>query len=104
MSLPDTLCKAFQQTSKIDPDAVALRTPGDAMTVTWREYADNVRKVAAGYAKLGVKRGDTVAVMLTNRPEFCWVDLGAMHLGAVSFSIYNTSSPEQVEYLFGNAD
>ncbi len=102
--MPSTVCAAFQQTAAIDPDAVALRTPGDAVSVTWREYAANVRQVAAGLASLGVKRGDTVAIMLTNRPEFAWVDAGAMHLGAIAFSIYNTSSPEQVQYLFGNAD
>jgi long-chain acyl-CoA synthetase len=104
MTSPTTVCAAFQQTARIDPDAVALRTPGDAVTVTWREYAENVRKVAAGLAKLGVAKGDTVAIMLSNRPEFAWVDAGAMHLGAVGFSIYNTSSPEQISYLFGNAD
>jgi long-subunit acyl-CoA synthetase (AMP-forming) len=99
-----TVCEAFQATARIDPDAVALRTPGDKVSVTWREYADNVRRTAAGYASIGVKRGDSVAIMLTNRPEFAWVDSGAMHLGAIAFSIYNTSSPEQIEYLFGNAD
>ena len=104
MTSPTTVCAAFQQTARIDPDAIALRTPGDAVTVTWREYAENVRKVAAGLAKLGVGKGDPVAIMLTNRPEFAWVDAGAMHLGAVGFSIYNTSSPEQIAYLFGNAD
>jgi long-subunit acyl-CoA synthetase (AMP-forming) len=104
MSLPDTVCAAFQRTAKIDPDAVALRTPGDKVTVTWREFADNVRRTAAGYAAIGVKRGDTVAIMLTNRPEFAWVDSGAMHLGAAAFSIDNTSSPEQIQYLFGNAE
>jgi len=99
-----TVCEAFQATAKIAPDAVALRTPGDKVSVTWREYADNVRRTAAGYASIGVKHGDSVAIMLTNRPEFAWVDSGAMHLGAIAFSIYNTSSPEQIEYLFGNAE
>ena len=101
---PRTVCEAFQQTAAIDPDAIALRTPGNAVTVTWREYAARVRQVAAGLAAHGVGHGDTVAIMLTNRPEFAWVDAGAMHLGAVGFSIYNTSSPEQIAYLFGNAD
>ena len=49
-------------------------------------------------------RGDTVGIMLTNRPEFHLADTAALHLGAVPFSIYNTSSPEQIEYLFGNAE
>ena len=39
--------------------------------------------------------------MLTNRPETVLVDSAAMHIGAIPFSIYNTSSPEQVEYLSG---
>ncbi|HET7734923.1 MAG TPA: AMP-binding protein [Nocardioidaceae bacterium] len=104
MTAAQTVVEAFQATAKIDPSAVALRTPGDKVSVTWAEYAERVRKAAAGYAKLGVKKGDTVALMMTNRPEFAWADAGAMHLGAIAFSIYNTSSPEQIEYLFGNAE
>ncbi len=41
--------------------------------------------------------------MLVNRPEFHVVDLAALHVGATPFSIYNTSAPEQIEYLFGDA-
>ena len=62
-----------------------------------------MRRIAAGLASLGVRRGDTLALMLVNRPEFNVADTGAMHLGATAFSIYNTSAPEQVEFLFGNA-
>ncbi|WP_067435673.1 AMP-binding protein [Nocardioides jensenii] len=103
MSDPATICEAFQRTVTIDPNAVALRTPGDAVSVTWKEYADHVRAVSAGLHRLGLRHGDTLAIMLTNRPEFAWVDAGAMHLGVVAFSIYNTSSPDQIDYLFGNA-
>ena len=103
-SLPSTVTAAFQLTAQVDPGAVAIRTPGDAVTLTWREYAARVRKVAEGLHALGVRRGDTVGIMLTNRPEFAVVDAGVMHLGAIAFSIYNTSSPEQIEYLFGNAE
>ena len=62
-----------------------------------------MRRIAAGLASLGVRRGDTVALMLVNRPEFNVVDAGAMHLGATAFSVYNTSAAEQVEFLFANA-
>ena len=71
--------------------------------VTYAEYADRVRRLAAGLAELGVRRGDTVGLMLLNRPEFNICDTAALHLGATPFSIYNTSSPEQIAYLFGNA-
>ncbi len=98
-----TMCEAFQATAADHPDLVALRTPGGATEITWAEYAERVRSIAAGLAAVGVARGDTVGVMLLNRPEFNLVDAAAMHLGATPFSIYNTSSPEQVAYLFGNA-
>ena len=60
--------EAFQRTAAVDLDAVALRTPGGAQSLTWREYADQVRQVVAGLAGLGVERGDTVSLMMANRP------------------------------------
>ncbi|GAB2974824.1 AMP-binding protein [Nocardioides montaniterrae] len=98
-----TLCEAFQHTATRRADRVALRTPGGTVALTWSEYAEQVRRLAAGLAARGVRRGDSVALMLLNRPEAALVDCAALHLGAIPFSVYNTSSPEQVAYLFGDA-
>ena len=98
-----SLCEAFHATAAVNPDGVALRTPGGAVEVTWAEYAERVRRIAAGLAALGGAAGDTVALMMVNRPEFHLLDTAAMHLGATPFSIYNTSSPEQINFLFSNA-
>ena len=98
-----TLVHAFQYTAAQRPDEVALRIPGDAVSLTWREYAQRVERIAAGLAALGVERGDTVALMLLNRPEFHLVDTAVLHLGATPFSVYNTSTPEQVAQQFANA-
>jgi long-chain acyl-CoA synthetase len=99
----ETMCGAFQVTASEYGDRVAIRLPQDAFSITWAEYADRVRNVAAGLASLGLKRGDTIAIMLTNRPEFHIADAAAMHLGATPFSIYNTYSAEQIEYLVSDA-
>ena len=101
--LPVTLCEAFARTVARYPQQVALRTQGGAVRFTWREYADRVREIAAGLAGLGVRGGDTVALMMTNRPEFHLVDTAVFHLGAVPFSIYNTFAPEQITHVLGNA-
>jgi long-subunit acyl-CoA synthetase (AMP-forming) len=98
-----TLCAAFQATVEEHGDRAAIRTKGDETSITWREYGERVRGMAAGLAALGVGRGDTVAIMLVNRPEFHLVDAGAMHLGAIPFSIYNTYTAEQIEFLVGDA-
>ncbi|OBK83171.1 fatty acid--CoA ligase FadD11 [Mycolicibacter sinensis] len=102
-SEPATLCEAFQRTAAIDPDAVAVRTVGGGQTLTWRDYAAQVQQVAAGLAGLGVRRGDTVSLMMANRIEFYPLEVGAQHAGATSFSVYNTLPAEQLGYLFDNA-
>jgi long-chain acyl-CoA synthetase len=99
----ETLCQVFQHTAAERADQVALRTPGDAVTYTFREYAEHVERIAGGLAALGIGRGDAVGIMLVNRPEFHLVDTAALHVGATPFSVYNTSTPEQIDYLFGNA-
>ena len=94
-----SMCEAFQETAAARGDRVALRTPGGGVEISWREYAERVRRIAAGLHALGLRRGDTLALMLINRPEFHLVDAAAMHLGAVPFSVYNSSAPEQIAFL-----
>ncbi|MCD0448349.1 long-chain fatty acid--CoA ligase [Actinocorallia sp. API 0066] len=103
MPHPKTLVEAFQRTAAEIPEAVALRTPGGAQSYTWAEYAEKVERTARALHRLGLRRGDRVALMLTNRPEFHIVDTAALHLGAIPFSIYNTSAPEQIAYVIGHA-
>jgi len=98
-----TMCEAFQITAAERSDQVALRTIGDGVRITFGQYAARVRCIAGGLHALGVRPADTVGFMLTNRPEFHLIDTAAMHLGATPFSIYNTSSPEQIAYLLGDA-
>jgi len=98
-----TLCEAFQITAAARAEQVAVRNADDSVSLTYGGLAERVRRVAAGLAALGLKRGDTVGIMLTNRPEFHIVDLAAMHLGAIAFSVYNTSAQGQIEYVFADA-
>ncbi len=73
------------------------------MTITWQQYAARVARIAAGLASLGVRRGDTVALMMTNRLEFHLADTAAFHLGAVPFSVYNTSAAGQIAHVLADA-
>ena len=98
-----TLGEALRRTAANHPDIVAVRTPDDSVSLTWSELLRRVEDVAGGLAKLGVGRGDTVAIMLGNRPEFHIVDLAAAMLGATPFSIYLTYPPAEIQYLIGDA-
>jgi long-subunit acyl-CoA synthetase (AMP-forming) len=94
----NTVCAAFQAAVVAHPNRIALRTQAGESVLTWTEYAERVRKIAAGLAAFGLRRGETLAIQLTNRPEFHCVDMAAVHLGAVPFSLYNTSSPDQIAH------
>jgi long-subunit acyl-CoA synthetase (AMP-forming) len=98
-----TAAGAFQFTANRVPDRPALKTLDASVELTWGEYNDRVRKTAAGLAALGLKKGDTIAIMLVNRPEFHIVDAAAMHLGATPFSIYNTYTADQIAFLVEDA-
>jgi long-chain acyl-CoA synthetase len=98
-----SLCEAFQITAAARDDAIAVRTRDGSVELSYAQLRDEVERVARGLHRLGVRAGDTVGLMMVNRPEFLVVDLAAIHLGATPFSVYNTSSPEQIEYLFSDA-
>jgi long-chain acyl-CoA synthetase len=99
-----TVAEAFRITAADRRDEVAIRTKGDAFTITWGQLRERVDALAGGLAGLGLRRGETIALMLSNRPEFHICDLAAMMLGATPFSIYNTYAHEQIRYLVSDAD
>ncbi len=98
-----TIAEAFRRTVAGKRDSVAIRTKGDEVSWTWGELEQRVDALAGGLAQLGLGRGDTIAILLVNRPEFHAVDLAATTLGATPFSIYQTYAPNQIEYVISDA-
>ncbi len=99
------LAVAFERTvDRIGEDpAIRAGDGDDEVVISWNELRDQVHRIAGGLASLGIAKGDTVAIMLNNRPEFIPIDMAAVSLGAVPFSIYQTSSPEQIQYVVSDA-
>ena len=93
-----TVAAAFELTARANPDRVAVRTRGGETEISWGQYLEQVDRTALGLRSLGVKQGDVIALMLTNRPEFHLADTAAMSLGATPFSLYQTLVPEQIAY------
>ena len=98
-----TIAEAFRITSAERAQEIAIRTKDDAFTITWGELRERVDALAGGLAKLGLRRGDTLALMIGNRPEFHLCDLAGMMVGAAPFSIYSTYTAEQITYLVSDA-
>jgi long-chain acyl-CoA synthetase len=98
-----TIVEAFEITSAALGDRVAIRTKGDEQTLTWAQWRQRVRNLAGGLHRLGLRHGDTLAILLSNRPEFHIVDMAAVTLGATPFSIYQTYAANQIEYVISDA-
>ncbi|MCW3033456.1 MAG: long-chain fatty acid--CoA ligase [Solirubrobacterales bacterium] len=99
-----TIAEAFRITSAERAQEIAIRTKDDAFTITWGELRERADALAGGLHGLGLRRGDTLALMIGNRPEFHLCDIAAMMVGAAPFSIYSTYTAEQIAYLVGDAE
>ena len=96
-TLPELCLGALSAYAK--RDAVNHKRDGAWIRVAAEEFIGRVRAVALGLMDLGIKKGDRVALLSENRPEWSIVDLGVLSLGAVNVPIYTTQAPDQVRYI-----
>jgi long-chain acyl-CoA synthetase len=101
-----TIVSEFLSTVAACGDRTALRwmDGDDWRSMTFTELADHAARAAAGFRALGVGNGDRVVLMMRNTPEFHWLDIGALMCGATPVSIYNSSAPDQIEYLVTHSE
>lgn len=99
MSLP----VALRATARRFPGTVAFRTLNGETSYTWAEVVEEVDRLAAGLADLGVRKGTSVAVMMRNRPEYMLADLAVVSNGAAGFGLYATLPPEQIAHQLRNS-
>jgi long-chain acyl-CoA synthetase len=88
------------------PQAVALRradAPGQWQDVTTVQFRDEVYALAKGLITAGIGPGDRVALMSRTRYEWTLADYAIWTAGAIVVPIYETSSPEQVEWILSDS-
>jgi long-chain acyl-CoA synthetase len=102
-----TVPRDFLDLVRAHPSSPALhsmRDDGGWNVWTMQEYAERVAKAAAGLTAAGVGAGERILLMMRNRPDFHWFDAAAQFLRATPVSIYNSSSPEEIQFLAGHAE
>ncbi|MFD7137667.1 AMP-dependent synthetase/ligase [Streptomyces sp. NPDC059894] len=103
-----TVPLVLERNARLYPELPALSWqqedggPDGWTTLTWAQVREHTARLAAGYAALGVGRGDHVLLMTGNRPEHWLSDLALVRLGAVPVSVYGTSAREQVTHIARN--
>jgi long-chain acyl-CoA synthetase len=102
MTDPATLPQMFQATVAARGDAPALKaklSQGGWRSITWAGYARYVQDLAAFLMSVGVQKGDRVALLGKNSPEWAVTDLGILHAGAATVAIYETLAADKVGYI-----
>ncbi len=84
------------------PAYSARAAAGGWDTLTWAQARQRVLEIAGAFMALGLSPGDTVALMMPNRPEHVLANLGAVHARGLPTTLYATLAPEQVQFVAGN--
>ncbi|HEV3456170.1 MAG TPA: AMP-binding protein, partial [Thermoanaerobaculia bacterium] len=102
----DTFPKLLVATASRLGARTALREKdlGIWQPTTWQQYHDHVRDFSLGLLALGMQRGDKVAIIGDNRPEWLYAELGAQGGGGTSVGIYQESNLNEVAYVIDHSD
>src|SRR5688572_26827744 len=85
-------------------DCLATKIKGQWQKYSTQEVLDKANQVSLGLLKLGIKKGDKVAIVSMNRPEWVFVDYGISQIGAISVPMYPTITEEDYRYIFNDAE
>lgn len=104
--VPQSIPALFLDTAKRYPENRCLGSKKDGRYryITYRQLVESVRWLAASLQARGIKKGDRVALMSHNRPEWPLWDLAAQAVGAVVVPIYPTLTPKQVEWILSDSE
>ncbi len=97
------LLHAYETVYKDKSDALAGKVKGNWITYSAKDYVDIVNGLSAAFLDLGLKKGDTVATILKNCPEWNFLDMALQQVGAVQVPIYPTISEDNFRFIFLDA-
>ncbi len=102
----DTFPKLLIRNAQLFGSRPAMRHKdlGIWQTWTWSQVNDTVRAYAVGLSKLGIKRGDTVAIVGGNRPKLYWSVMAAQMLGAIPVPVYADAVADELAYVLSHAE
>jgi len=85
-------------------DVLAGKVEGKWRRYTVQEYIDYCDWVSCALLSTGIKKGDKIAIISNNRPEWNFTDFGISQIGAVSVPIYPTINSEEYAYILGHVE
>jgi long-chain acyl-CoA synthetase len=88
----------------VKDDILASKEDGVWVKHSSAEYIETATNFSYGLLAYGLKKGDKIALISNNRPEWNFTDMGATQAGIVTVPIYPTISSEEYAYILGHAE
>ena len=85
-------------------DALGAKENGQWVKYSTRQYIDYSNNISYGLLNIGVQKGDKIALIANNRPEWNFADMGIMQTGAVNVPIYPTISENDLVFILNDAE
>jgi long-chain acyl-CoA synthetase len=103
---PQTVCDIFYRSVDTfrKPEHLKLKKDGAWRALSSEQLRAAVEEASMGLRALGVEKGDTVAILSENRPEWAIADLATLCAGAADATIYATLTPPQVQYILADSE
>jgi len=77
---------------------------GDAwVDITYREALNRIDAISAWFINIGIKKGDRLALIIENGPDYIYYDQALQQIGAVNTSIYPTLTEAEIEYILNDS-
>ena len=97
------LIDRYQERYSFKDDALVNKINGEWVKHSAPEFIDSVRNVSYGLLSIGMQKGDTFATLSNNRPEWNFVDLGAMCIGGIHVPVYTNLSANDLQFIIKDA-
>lgn len=103
MTVPDLLRNVVDTIHPLDHTFLLDKVDDDWKPVSYRDAYEKINAVSSYLLAIGIQKGDRVAFLLDNSPEYLYFDQGLQQIGAVNVSVYPTLPAHEIEYILNDS-
>lgn len=103
MTVPDLLRNVVDTIHPLDHTFLLDKVDNDWQSISYKEAYDKINAVSAYLLAIGIQKGDRVAFLLDNSPDYLYFDQGLQQIGAVNVSVYPTLPAHEIEYILNDS-
>ena len=100
-------CLIRNVVANIHPDShtfLVHKVNDEWVNISYREALDKIDAISAWFLEIGIKKGDRLALIIENGPDYIYYDQALQQIGAVNTSVYPTLSEAEIEYILNDSE